>query len=84
MPGAISAVVEHFRQNPAWDLLYGNARNIDEDDRVISDFPTAPYDFARFVTTIAESEMVMTGWHRSRGLAATRRDATGVMRSVSA
>src|SRR5437016_13220935 len=47
LPGAISKVVEHFRGHPDWDLLYGNAHTIDEDDRVLGEYPTAPSDFER-------------------------------------
>src|SRR5438270_571819 len=25
LPGAIATVAEHFRKNPAWDVVYGNA-----------------------------------------------------------
>jgi glycosyltransferase involved in cell wall biosynthesis len=48
-PGAIAAVVEHFRRHPDWDLVYGNAHHIDEDDRVLGEYPTAPFDFERLL-----------------------------------
>ena len=48
-PARITTVVEHFRSQPDWDLLYGNARNIDEADGVLSDYPTAPFDFDRLL-----------------------------------
>jgi glycosyltransferase involved in cell wall biosynthesis len=49
LPGAITSVVEHFRTNPAWDLLYGNAYHIDQHDGVLGGYPTAPYEFARLL-----------------------------------
>jgi glycosyltransferase involved in cell wall biosynthesis len=48
-PGAVSSVVAHFRNHPDWDLLYGNAHCIDENDRVLGAYPTAPYDFDRLL-----------------------------------
>jgi glycosyltransferase involved in cell wall biosynthesis len=49
LPGAVSTVVDHFQKNAGWDLLYGNANHIDEDDRVIEAYPTAPFDFERLL-----------------------------------
>ena len=49
LPGAVTAVVEHFRKNSDWDLLYGNAYHIDEHDGLLGEYPTAPYDFARLL-----------------------------------
>ena len=49
LPGAVSSVVNRFRQHPDCDLLYGNAHFIDECDRVLGDYPTAPYDFDRLL-----------------------------------
>src|SRR5262249_10156801 len=50
-PGGIAAVVRHFEQNPDWDLVYGNAHNIDANDGVLSDYPAAPYSFKGLVQT---------------------------------
>jgi glycosyltransferase involved in cell wall biosynthesis len=49
MPGALSTVVAHFARHPEWDLLYGNANQIDEMDCVLGAYPTAPYGFARLL-----------------------------------
>jgi glycosyltransferase involved in cell wall biosynthesis len=49
LPGTIAAVVQHFRSNPDWDLLYGNAYHIDEKDRFLGAYPTAPYEFDRLL-----------------------------------
>ncbi len=49
LPGAIATAVEHFRSHPDWDLLYGSAYHIDEEDRVLGAYPTAPYDFDRLL-----------------------------------
>jgi glycosyltransferase involved in cell wall biosynthesis len=48
-PGAVRAVVEHFEQNPDWDLVYGNAYNIDADDRILERYPTARYQLNRLL-----------------------------------
>jgi glycosyltransferase involved in cell wall biosynthesis len=53
-PGAVEAVVEHFRRNPTCDLVYGDADYIDEEDRVIGAYPTAAYSFDR----LAEENLV--------------------------
>jgi glycosyltransferase involved in cell wall biosynthesis len=45
LPGAIATVVAHFRKNADWDLLYGNAYQIDETDRALGEYPTSAYDF---------------------------------------
>jgi hypothetical protein len=49
LPGTAATVVQHFRSNPDWDLLYGNAYHIDEEDRVMGAYPTAPYEFDRLL-----------------------------------
>lgn len=42
-PGAIRTVVEHFRRQPDWDLIYGKALHIDADDGVLGHYPTADF-----------------------------------------
>lgn len=49
LPGALATVVEHFKTNPEWDVVYGNARLIDENDAVLGDYPTAPFAFDRLL-----------------------------------
>lgn len=49
LPGAVAAAVRHFQAHPDWDLIYGNARFIDENDRVLGDYPTAAFDFQRLL-----------------------------------
>jgi len=49
LPGAITTVVEHFRRQSDWDVVYGNAHWIDEADRVLGDYLTAEYDFERLL-----------------------------------
>ena len=49
LPGAIATVVDHFQKHPEWDLIYGNAYQIDADDQVLGPYPTAPFSFARLV-----------------------------------
>lgn len=45
LPGAVRAVVEHFRRRPEWDLVYGRAYHIDEADRILEAYPTREYSF---------------------------------------
>jgi glycosyltransferase involved in cell wall biosynthesis len=49
LPGAVAAVVRYFREQPEWDLIYGNAYFIDVEDRVLGNYPTAAYSFARLL-----------------------------------
>ncbi len=49
LPGAIATVVAHFQRQPDSDLVYGNANWIDENDRVLGAYPTAPYNFERLL-----------------------------------
>jgi hypothetical protein len=48
-PGAVRTAIEHFRCRPDWDLLYGNAYQIDADDGILGRYPTAPYDLGRLL-----------------------------------
>lgn len=47
LPGAFAVVLDHFERNPATQVLYGRAVNIDEADAMIDDYPTEPWNFAR-------------------------------------
>ncbi len=49
LPGTIATVVKHFESNADWDLLYGNAHEIDVDNRIFAEYPTAPYAFDRLL-----------------------------------
>lgn len=49
LPGAVARAVEHFLRHPDWDLLYGRAQVIDENDQVLEDYPTDEYSFGRLV-----------------------------------
>lgn len=46
-PGAFHAVMAHFEAHPDCDVLYGMADHIDEADRFIEEYPTAPFDLSR-------------------------------------
>jgi glycosyltransferase involved in cell wall biosynthesis len=49
LPGAIARVVEHLRDHPECDLVYGDADYIDAEDRVTGAYPTADYSFERLM-----------------------------------
>jgi glycosyltransferase involved in cell wall biosynthesis len=49
LPGAVEKVVQYFLARPECDLVYGKAYRIDEDDRVLGDYATADYSFARLM-----------------------------------
>jgi len=63
LPGAIARVVEHFANNQDWDLLYGNAYHMDEHDRLLGEYPTAPYDFERLLQSCCICQPA-TFWRR--------------------
>ena len=48
-PGAVSRVVEHFRDNPTCDLVYGRDALIDAEGTFLGLYPTAEYSFDRLV-----------------------------------
>ncbi|HWW63050.1 MAG TPA: glycosyltransferase family 2 protein, partial [Thermoanaerobaculia bacterium] len=45
--GAIAAAVAAFDENPAADVVYGDADHIDADDRVIAPYPTEEWSLER-------------------------------------
>ena len=45
--GAVEAAVKFFKGNPNADLVYGEAKYIDEHDNVIGHYTTAPYSLER-------------------------------------
>ena len=49
LPDAISRVVEHLRNHPECDLVYGDADYIDAEDQVTGTYPTAEYSFERLM-----------------------------------
>lgn len=44
MPEALKKVVQYFKKNPTVDLLYGNAKYIDENSNYIGDYLTRDWD----------------------------------------
>jgi len=50
-PGAFQAVAQFFRENPQVDVVYGLCRHIDENDNIIEQYPTEPWDYARLLET---------------------------------
>ncbi len=55
-PGAVGAVVKHFRDNPACDLVYGRDALIDAEGAYIGLYPTADYSFERLVENCCISQ----------------------------
>lgn len=49
-PGAIDKVVAHFQAHPDWDLVYGRALLIDDQDRVLGQYRTQPFTLERLAT----------------------------------
>jgi glycosyltransferase involved in cell wall biosynthesis len=47
-PGAVKKVMAYFEENPAVDLVYGEANHIDEIDGIIEKYYTEPWDLERF------------------------------------
>jgi glycosyltransferase involved in cell wall biosynthesis len=48
-PKAVETVVSLFRKNPHLSMLYGDAKYIDGNDRVIRAYPTADYSFEQLM-----------------------------------
>lgn len=46
LPDAVACVVDHFQSKPEWDLLYGEADNIDEQDCFLGRYPTEVFSLA--------------------------------------
>ncbi|HZZ79982.1 MAG TPA: glycosyltransferase family 2 protein [Gemmataceae bacterium] len=63
-PGAVRTAVSHFQTHPDWDLIYGAAQHIDENDGVIEDYPTADYDFGQLLQSCIICQPA-TFWRRS-------------------
>jgi hypothetical protein len=49
LPQAIEKVVHQFLQHPHWDMVYGNANYIDEQDQITGCYNTATYSFPRLM-----------------------------------
>lgn len=46
-PGAVSAVLAYFATHSDVDVVYGDARHIDEDDRILEPYYTEDWDYER-------------------------------------
>lgn len=46
-PGALQKVVIYFDRHPEVEVVYGEAYHIDENDRVIGEYPTEPWNWER-------------------------------------
>jgi glycosyltransferase involved in cell wall biosynthesis len=55
-PGTLKTVVDFFDANPAVDVLYGAARHIDADGRLLEDYPTEPFAWDRLIETCIISQ----------------------------
>jgi len=49
LPGTIERVVDQFARHPHWDMVYGRAHYIDEQDQGIGSYQTADYSFPRLM-----------------------------------
>jgi len=47
MPDTIRKIVNFFYNNPAYDIVYGNAYIIDETGNITGEYPTEPFDYNR-------------------------------------
>ena len=47
-PGAVSTVLEYFTAHSDVDVVYGDARHIDEDDRILEPYYTEDWNYERF------------------------------------
>lgn len=50
-PGALAAVLEFFDAHPGVDVVYGDARHIDQHDSFIEDYPTEAWNWDRLRET---------------------------------
>lgn len=48
-PGAIKKVVDFFAVHPDVDVVYGMAKHIDTEDKVINDYPTEEFQFKKLL-----------------------------------
>jgi glycosyltransferase involved in cell wall biosynthesis len=48
-PGAVAAACASFDAHPEADLVYGDANHIDENDRILEPYGTAPWDLDRLL-----------------------------------
>lgn len=63
LPGAVSAAVRTFTENPAVDVAYGRATVVDSDARPLRPFPTQAFDAPVFVEHCFISQPA-TFWRR--------------------
>ena len=50
-PGALAAVVAHFRAQPACPALYGRAHHLYADGSIMEEYPTEPWNYDRLLDT---------------------------------
>src|SRR5690606_21786612 len=46
-PGALRKVLDFFKANPDAEVVYGDAHHIRDDDSIIDDYYTEPFNFER-------------------------------------
>lgn len=51
MPGALKRVVAHFNNNPACELIYGDAWHLREDGTMLEPYPSEPWNYDRLFET---------------------------------
>lgn len=50
LPGAVKRAAEYFGQNPDVSMIYGKTHYIDEDSRVLGEYPTENFDLKTLAT----------------------------------
>jgi glycosyltransferase involved in cell wall biosynthesis len=63
-PNAVAQAVACFRAHPDWDMLYGDANYIDEDDRVTGRYETDDYSFGRLMRNCCVCQPAVFWTHR--------------------
>lgn len=63
LPGAVSAVVKEWERFPGADVVYGRANRIDEQGRLLGEYPTREFDLELFKADCFISQPAAF-WHR--------------------
>lgn len=64
LPGVISQIVNHFQQNPQIDLVFGDGKYIDPNNKTLIAYQSAPFDLAACVLDAQKFAQPGTFWRR--------------------